>query len=77
MASGRPSPRFPWERPLPGETRNNRVSTTDATSDLEELRRRLIEQAELFDTPDYAAGVIDALDAVVVLLEDDHPESQG
>lgn len=45
------------------------MSTTDVTSDLEELRRRLIAQAELFDSPDYEAGVLDTIDAVVVLLD--------
>lgn len=47
------------------------MSTTDVNSDLDDLRRRLIEQAEMFDTPDYEAGVLDALDAVVDLLEED------
>lgn len=50
------------------------MSTTDVTSDLEELRRRLISQAELFDSPDYEAGVLDTLDAVVDLLEADSRE---
>ncbi|MBW3620782.1 MAG: hypothetical protein KY461_11095 [Actinobacteria bacterium] len=45
------------------------MSTTDVTSDLEELRRRLMEQADVFDSTDYEAGVLDALDAVVLLLE--------
>lgn len=52
------------------------MSTTDVTSDLEELRRRLMEQAEVFDSTDYEAGVLDALDAVVLLLEADLPEDR-
>lgn len=47
------------------------MSTTDVSSDLEELRRRLIEQADLFESSDYEAGVLDTLDAVVMLLEED------
>lgn len=45
------------------------MSTTDVSSELEDLRRRLIEQADLFDSPDYEAGVLDTLDAVTLLLD--------
>lgn len=55
----------------------DRVSATDATSDLEDLRRRLIEQADLFEGSDYEAGVLDTLDAVIMLLEDGDGQGGG
>lgn len=40
--------------------------------EVERLRRRLLRQAELFDEPEaYAAGVDDALDALIELDEDE------
>lgn len=43
--------------------------------EVERLRRRLLRQAQLFDEPGtYAAGVDDAIDAVIDLEGDDHVE---
>ena len=40
--------------------------------EVERLRRRLLRQAQLFDEPgSYAAGVDDALDALIGLDEDE------
>ena len=47
------------------------MSTTDVSSEIDDLRRRLIEQGEVYDSPDYEAGVLDALDAVSLLLDDE------
>ncbi|MBW3659404.1 MAG: hypothetical protein KY457_12250 [Actinobacteria bacterium] len=46
------------------------MSTTDVSSEIDDLRRRLIEQAEVYDSSDYEAGVLDALDAVSLLLDE-------
>lgn len=62
---------------LPGSGdagRDSRVSTTDVSSEIDDLRRRLIEQAEVYDSSDYEAGVLDALDAVSLLLDDEPDE---
>lgn len=43
--------------------------------EVERLRRRLLRQAQLFDDPGtYAAGVDDAIDAVIELDGDDRDE---
>lgn len=50
------------------------MSTIDAGSEIDALRQRLIDQADLFDSPaNYEAGVRDALDAVAALLDEDLP----
>lgn len=46
------------------------MSTIDVSSEIDDLRRRLVEQAEVYDSSDYEAGVLDALDAVSLLLDE-------